>query len=106
VPLQYKEDKLTFRRTNKHELKKLILAMNNKTDKVVEKLMKLIESPDEKVSLMAIAKFLDIYKESTVAVSTDEIQRLLLESKNPDRVRGLVEDDDTPTLDFTTVQDV
>lgn len=105
VQLKLKEDTISFRRKQSHELKSLLRSLNKETENAVEIIVSLMQSPDEKMRLAAATKLLDMHKEVSVIINTDDIQRMLLESKNPDRNRTLIEDD-TPMVDFETVQDV
>jgi HEAT repeat protein len=84
----------------------MLRDLSKETEGAVEILVALLKSADERVRLQAANKLLDLRKECEVIINTDDIQRMLLESKNPDRVRGLVEDDDSPDIDFTQIQNV
>lgn len=101
-----REDKISFRRKQKHGLDSLLKGLKKETDGALEIIVKCMESADEKLRFSAASKLLDMRKECEVIINTDDIQRMLLESKNPERSRGLVEDDDTPLIDFENLQDV
>lgn len=104
--LRLREEKIDFRRKNSHGLKSMLRDLTKETEGAVAVLVKLLASQDERVRLQAANKLLDLRKECEVIINTDDIQRMLLESKNPDRVRGLVDDDDTPDVDFSTVREI
>lgn len=76
----------------------------------LEKLVHIMKnSKDERLVAQVSKQILDMRKEVAVLINTDEIQRLLLESKNPDRVKQLTtedDEDDTPQVDFSNIQDV
>ncbi len=72
----------------------------------MEVIAKLLESTDEKVRMAAATKLLDLRKEIAVIINTDEIQRLMLESKNPERGKQLSvdEDEDDPAYGFDVIE--
>ena len=100
--LRLKEEKISFLRKQSHDLKSLLRSVTKETEDAVAIIVKCMESKDEKMRFAAASKLLDMRKDLAVTINTDDIQRMLLESKNPDRVKNLVpEDDDTPQIDFT-----
>lgn len=102
-----REENITFRRKQKHELKKLDKILSDIEDEVVDALLKILrETKDENKRMQAATKLMDLRIQVSGIINTDEIQRLLLETKNPDRVRNLVpEDDDVPQINFTDIVD-
>lgn len=106
VQLKHKEEKIDFRRKQKHGLKGILKDLTDEWDTLLPELVKLAKSTDERIKMQALSKLWDMRKECEQIINTDDIQRMLLESKNPDRVRGLIEDDDTPDVDFTQIQNV
>lgn len=106
--LRVREEKISFRRKQSHDLKKLDKLLEKEMVDALEKLVHTMNnSKDERLVAQVAKQILDMRKEVAVLINTDEIQRLLLESKNPDRAAQLtVDDDDTPSVDFTTIQEV
>lgn len=105
--LKVREEKITFRRKQSHDLKKLDKLLEKEMVDALEKLVYIMNnSKDDRLVLQAANKILDMRKDVATLINTDDIQRLLLESKNPDRVPQLVEDDDSPAVDFTKIQEV
>lgn len=102
----YKEEALSFRRRQKHALAKTIKLIDKETEVIVETLVELLKSEDEKVRLQAAAKLMDYQIAIAEHINRDEIQRVLLELKNPTGSRGLVEDDNSPSIDFSTIQNI
>lgn len=105
--LKLREENITFRRKQRHELKKLDKILADIEDEVVEALLKILrETKDENKRMQAATKLMDLRIQVSGIINTDEIQRLLLETKNPDRVRNLVpDDDDVPQINFTDIVD-
>jgi hypothetical protein len=104
--LKLREENITFRRKQTY-LKKLNKILEDVEDEVVEALLKILrETKDEGKRMQAATKLMDLRIQVSGIINTDEIQRLLLETKNPDRVRNLVpEDDDVPQINFTDIVD-
>lgn len=105
--LKLREENITFRRKQKHQLNKLDKILADIEDEVVEALLKILrETKDEGKRMQAATKLMDLRIQVSGIINTDEIQRLLLEIKNPDRVRKLVpDDDDVPQINFTDIVD-
>lgn len=105
--LKLREENITFRRKQKHQLNKLDKILADIEDEVVEALLKILrETKDEGKRMQAATKLMDLRIQVSGIINTDEIQRLLLETKNPDRVRNLVpDDDDVPEVNFTNLID-
>jgi hypothetical protein len=106
--LRHREENITFRRKQKHQLNKLDKILADIEDEVVEALLKILrETKDEGKRMQAATKLMDLRIQVSGIINTDEIQRLLLETKNPDRVRNLVpeDDDDVPQINFTDIVD-
>lgn len=106
VPLKYKEEKLDFRRKNKHGLTKVLKELTDEWVELLPKLLEHAKSKDDRISMQALSKLWDMRVQAEQIINEDDMKRMLLESRNPDRVRGLVEDDDTPSVDFTVIQNV
>lgn len=102
-----KETPLTFRRKNKHPLKDLLKLTGKEVQETVERLVKLASSSNEKIALAANSKIMDIHMDATNAIEKDDITRTLAEIKlNGPKQLEMVDEDDTPLVDFTVVQDV
>ena len=103
--LKVREEKISFRRKQEHDLKSLKKMLLKEQKAAVDVLAKLMNSQDEKIAMQAASKMLDLLKEVTNAIDADDIKRMFLESKNPERTGQLsVDDDDTPDVDFTRLQ--
>lgn len=103
VQLKHKEEKIDFRRKQKHGLKGVLKDLTDEWEELLPLLVKHAKDADKRISMQALSKLWDMRVQAEQIINTDDIQRLLLESKNPDRVRGLIEDDDTPDVDFTKI---
>lgn len=104
---KYKEETVTFRRKQNHDLKKLNKVLSELDEEIIAKYLLIVRTcKDEGKVLQALNKLADLRIQVSNILNTDEIQRLLLETKNPDRVRNLVpEDDDVPQINFTDIVD-
>lgn len=105
--LKYREEPLTFRRKQTHDLNKFLRSLTKESENVVETLVELLKHTDPKIRLTAASKLGDFLTTVAEIVDKDNLQRLLLESKNPERGRNLaLEDDDTPQINFDQIQDI
>lgn len=105
VPL--KETPLTFRRRNKHPLDKLVKLTSKEMEDMLERLVALSQSKDEKIALGATKEYIDIHMTAAERVEKDDITRTLAEIKlNPGTKHLEVDEDDTPRIDFTEIQEV
>jgi hypothetical protein len=102
-----KEKPLSFRRKNKHPLTKLLNDLTKETPRLVERLSELMESENEKIALGACEKMGNLITEISKEIERDDTTRTLGDFKyNANGARELEEDDDTPQIDFNTLQDV
>lgn len=102
-----KETPLTFRRKNKHPLKDLLKLTSKEIGETIDRLVKLASSENEKIALGANSKIMDLHIEATNAVEKDDITRTLAEIKlNGPKQLEMVDEDDTPQIDFNEIQDV
>lgn len=100
--LKVREEKISFRRKQSHDLKKLNGLLEKEMIEALEKLVHTMNnSKDERLVAQVAKQILDMRKEVAVLINTDEIQRLLLESKNPDRVKQLTVDDEDEVPEVT-----
>jgi len=90
-----------FIRTNKHDIAPVIKKISKETDIIVDKLMKLVESEDPKVSHDACKTLLDYLERFTKLKDLDELQRLIANVKfgGPSQL----EQDDTPEINFSNI---
>lgn len=102
-----KETPLTFRRKNKHPLEKLVKLTGKEMEDMVENLVKLSKSEDQKIALGATKEIIDLHVTSVDKVEKDDITRTLAEMKmNPDAKQlEMVDEDDTPTICFDEIQE-
>jgi len=94
-----------FHRRQSHDLAKLLRSMNKESDEALQVLLKLMESEDEKIRLEAVKLFLTTYKEIAKDINNDQFTRLLANHKYKGPQQLEVEDD-TPMIDFNSIQDV
>lgn len=97
---------ITFRRRQKHDLKGLLKELESETDTAILALKQCMASSDEKIKFNAAIKVIELRKEVSELINTDEIQRMLLESKNPERTKQLTtdEEDDNPAVGYEIVE--
>lgn len=102
-----KERPLTFRRKQKHELSELLKELKKEGVEALERLVELAKTTqDEKIRLNANTAVIEKLVEVAELVNKDETTRTLGEFKyNKDGPREL-EEDDTPSIDFSNIQDV
>ncbi len=99
---------LTFRRKQNHPLSKLLREISKETPEAVKKLVDLMDSENEKIALGAASKLVDMQIDIANAIEKDDITRTLAEIKlnGPQQLGEVDDEDDTPKIDFTTIQDV
>jgi hypothetical protein len=92
--------------SKKHELSKLVRDLKKLSTKALSVLEKGLDSPDERVRMIAAEKLLKFYTDGAESIRADEIKSLLLDI----RAGGLIgkgsaadDDDDTPALDFENI---
>jgi len=104
----YREETLTFKRKNSHDLAKLLRSLTKESEDAVGILVTLMKSQDEKLRFQAASKLLDLQRQVAEDINKDNITRTLLESKNSERSRSLTpeEQDNVPLVDFGTILDV
>lgn len=101
-----KETPLTFRRKNKHPLDKLVKLTGKEMEDMVENLVKLSKSQDEKIALGATKEIIDLHVTSVEKVEKDDITRTLAELKmNPGTKHLEIDEDDTPLVNFNEIQE-
>lgn len=95
-----------FLRKQTHDLNKPIRLIAKELESIIEKLVQLTESKDEKISKGACESLLDYMCKMTEQRDRDEIQRRLAHIKYGGGARTLETEDDTPLIDFGNIQDV
>lgn len=91
-----------FHRRQKHEAAVLVKLLSPEMRDAVDSLKELMASEDEKVKANALKMFFEVYRNAVNDVNTDQLQRLLANSKYGGP-KELEVDDDTPDIDFTQV---
>lgn len=97
---------ISFNRRQSHPLLKTSKALSKEVEAIIEKLLKLCDSKDEKTSERACSKLLDYHIEMITAIERDEISRKLMEIKHGNGSRDLGETDSMPTICFDTIQEI
>jgi hypothetical protein len=97
---------ISFNRRQAHPLQKTSKALSKEIESIIEKLLKLCNSQDEKTSERACSKLLDYHIEMISAIEKDEITRKLLSIKHGNGSRDLEESDNMPTICFDTIQNI
>lgn len=92
-------------RTKPNELQKVIKGLSKGSEKALERLLKLVDSTDEKIALSAAKTWLDTLKEMQGQVEKQELQILLVNAKiSGPRLQGV--EDNTPLVDFNNIQEI
>jgi hypothetical protein len=97
---------ISFNRRQAHPLQKTSKALSKEIESIIEKLLKLCNSQDEKTSERACSKLLDYHIEMISAIEKDEITRKLLSIKHGNGSRDLEESDNMPMIDFNSIQNI
>ena len=97
---------ISFNRRQAHPLQKTSKALSKEIDSIIEKLLKLCDNEDVKVSERACSKLLDYHMDMISAIEKDEITRKLLSIKHGNGSRDLEESDNMPTICFDTIQNI
>lgn len=97
---------ISFNRRQAHPLQKTSKALSKEVEAIIEKLLKLCNSQDEKTSERACSKLLDYHIEMITVIERDEIARKLMQIKHGNGSRDLEESDNMPQIDFNNIQDV
>lgn len=105
VPLKVVET--GFLKRQNHELSKPIRLIAKELEDIINRLLKLTESQDEKVAQKACESLLDYYAKMVEQKDRDEIQRRLAHIRyGGGKTLTTEEEDDTPAIDFDNIQDV
>ena len=91
-------------RNKPHELEKVIKSLTAESAKAVKKLALLCDNEDSKIALEASKALLSNLKEMSTAYHRDEMQGLLVQAKLNGGFTP-IEDDDTPMVDFNSIQE-
>lgn len=97
---------ITFNRRQAHPLQKTSKALSKEIEAIIEKLLKLCDNEDVKVSERACSKLLDYHMDMITAIERDELSRKLMQIKHGGGSRDLQEMDNMPQIDFNNIQDV
>ncbi len=104
--LQHKEEVITFKRRQSHDLSKLLRSLTLESQNAVDVLVTLLKSKDEKIRMAAAGKLLDMQVQVSELKNRDEVQRLLAEVKYGPKSLVADGEGDSPMLDFSRIQDV
>lgn len=96
-----------FARKNSHELQSLLRLLDKEAKTVLEKLLVIIETcKDDKIVADAALKFLNFHREVAKDINQDKLQRLIANVKyGGPRQLSTEDDEDTPKIDFTNIQE-
>ncbi len=91
-----------FARRQKHESAALLKILSKSTQEAVDALEKLLKSQDEKIVLGAAKAVIELQRDLANDINTDDLQRLIANVKygGPKEL----EEDDTPSIDFSNIQ--
>lgn len=95
-----------FARRQRHENAALLKLLTRESQDAVNTLSKLMGSQDEKIKLEAAKAVIKFQQDLANDINTDDLQRLISQVKYGGPQQLDVEEDDTPSLDFSTVQPV
>lgn len=95
-----------FHRRQSHDLAKLLREMNKESKPVLDVLLTLMKSEDEKIKLEAVKTFLNTYKDVAREINEDQLRRLLANAKFGGPKELEFDEDDTPQVNFNDIQDV
>lgn len=97
----------SFLRKQQHELAKPLKLIGKEIEGIIERLVTLSMSKDEKVAAGALKTLLDYYKDCADLKSKDELTRLIAQSRLGGGLGGSsVPEDNRPQICFDTIQDV
>lgn len=97
---------ISFNRRQAHPLQKTSKALSKEIEAIIEKLLKLCDNEDVKVSERACSKLLDYHMDMITMIERDEISRKLMSIKYGNGNKYLEEVDSMPQIDFNNIQDV
>lgn len=103
---QLKVQEVGFLRRQSHDLKKPISLITKEAEKIVRRLLELIDSTDEKIAKDACDILLKHLSSMSEQRDRDEIQRRLAHLKYGGGKTFETEEDDTPLVNFEDIQQI
>lgn len=97
---------VTFRRRQKHELDKVTKLLSKEMPYLIERMLELTRSSNDKVAHDACKDLIDHHKTCAVEQEKDSITRAILSIKYGNGSKDLEELDSMPQIDFNNIQDV
>lgn len=96
----------SFLRKQQHELAKPLKLIGREIDGIIERLVALSMSKDEKIAADALKTLLSYYKDCADLKSKDELTRLVAQAKIGNGLGGSsVPEDNRPQICFDTIQE-
>lgn len=100
----------TFLRRTNFEMNKPIKILSKELEGIIEKLLLLASSKDEKIALGAMKTLLDYYADAVEMKNRDEITRLIAQTRSGSGLLGGsivgVGGRNTPLINFSEIQEV
>jgi hypothetical protein len=97
---------ITFRRRQTHELAKATKLIAKELPYLVEKLIELTKSKDEKIVKDSCTALMKYYQDCVETQEKDSITRALLEIKYGNGSKDLSEIDNMPMINFNEIQSI
>jgi hypothetical protein len=94
-----------FARKSKHELADLLKKLNKESEGAVEMIVAIMtkKDQDERLVLQAASKLLDLQRQVAQDINNDKMQRLIANVKYGGPKQLTVEEDETPSINFTDI---
>jgi hypothetical protein len=98
----------TFLRRNRHEFTRPINLIAKEIPDIVEKLLKLCASQDEKIALEAMKALLKHHADMVESKARDEITRLIAQARSGGGLLGgsTVPQNNVPRINFNDIMDI
>ena len=97
---------ISFNRRQSHPLQKTSKSLSKEIEGIIEKLLKLCDNEDVKVSERACSKLLDYHMDMISMIERDEISRKLMSIKYGNGSKDLSEIDSMPMINFNEIQSI
>lgn len=95
-----------FARRQNHPLSKLLKSLTAESQDAVDTLVALMKSTDQKIKLAAATKLLEFQESVAKSIENDSLMRIMANAKYGGPKQLDYEDDDSPDVDFSVVQQV
>lgn len=95
----------SFTRKQNHELTKVLKLLTQESASAVAALIELLHDKDPKIKLAAASKIIEHQESIAMQINNDQMQRLVANAKFGNALGGGTDiDDDTPSIDFNSIQ--